>query len=337
MTSRALEGKTIDGRYHVTTILREDRDTTVFEATDTRVGTRIEIEALSSGLDAWSRAARALELRAAMSAEIGHPVVVAPHDVGVLDDGSPYVARGLRGGLSLDDRVCLAGPLAPADVLRIGLELLSALAAAHEKGICHGAIAPEHVIVVERDGVLLGVRLDGFGIEAPRVDDPSPLGFSRVAFVAPERLDAATSSASAPDVASDLFALAAVLHFALAGTSPQNARHSAGAFGVMPARISRALLRAMHPEPAHRYASAQEMIGMFLALRDVPAGAMHDDVMPPTRRAIPRDGRFIREEHTVTTTSLPDARAPHVQHVSHVPHVTDVSRVHAREARAKAG
>src|SRR5688572_22443731 len=101
MTSRALQGQRIDGRYDVTGILREDDDTAVFEATDARVGTRMEIEVLSARHDTWSPAARALELRAAMSAEVAHPAVVSPRDVGILDDGSPYVARARREGQTL--------------------------------------------------------------------------------------------------------------------------------------------------------------------------------------------------------------------------------------------
>jgi eukaryotic-like serine/threonine-protein kinase len=303
MTSRALEGKLIAGRYHVLGILRASEASTVFDATDTRVGTRLEVEVVADGLDAWSPAARAIELRAELSAAIDHPAIVAPRDVGLLDDNSPFVVRPRREGESLDDRICLGGPLAPTDVVRVGLELLSALAAAHEKGLPHGAIAPEHVVVTERDGVLLRVSLDGFGVDAPTVDDHSTLGFSRLAFVAPERLDAATSAAGAPTVASDLFALAAVLHFAATGTSPETARRGAGAFGLLPVRVARTLLRAMHPEPEHRYASAQEMLGMFLALRDLHASSVPDDIMPATQPANPLEARFVREELTTTSTS----------------------------------
>lgn len=270
MTSRALHGKVIDGRYRVTEVLRVSVSTTVYEAMDMRLSTHVEVEVLGDEHDAWSPAARAIELRAAISAEIGHRAIVAPRDAGLLDDGTPFVVRPRRDGQTLDDRICLGGPLPPADVVRLGLELLSALAAAHAKGFRHGAIAPEHVVVIERDGVVLGVTLEGFGLDAPKADDHSTLGFSHLAFVAPERLDAATAAASAPTVASDLFALAAVLYFAATGMSP--AGRGAGAFGLVPARISRALLRAMHPEPSHRYSSAQEMIAMFLALRGPFAG-----------------------------------------------------------------
>jgi eukaryotic-like serine/threonine-protein kinase len=297
---------TVEGRYHVGEILRETGRTTVFDALDARVGTRLELEVLTADDDAWSPSARALELRAAMNAEIAHPAVPLPRDVGLLEDGSPYVVRPRREGHTLEDRVCLGGPLAVADVIRVGLDLLSALAAAHEKGLKHGAVAPEHIVVVERDGLILGAKLDGFGCEAPKVDDHSTLGFSHLAFVAPERLDAATSTASAPSPASDLFALAACVHFAATGTSPSTARRGAGPFGIVPARLSRALLRAMHPEPAHRYASAQEMIGMLLTLRDLPPGEMVDDIVPATRPGRPTDGRFLREEnaeHTATITS----------------------------------
>lgn len=305
MTSRALTGKLLDARYHVARLLREDdtTSTSIFEAMDVRVGTRLEIEVLSAEHEAWSPAARALELRAGLQAELAHPSIVAPRDVGVLEDGSPYVVRARREGHTLDDRICLSGPLATIDVVRVALELLSALAAAHEKGVHHGAIAPEHVVVVERDSVLLGVALDGFGSDIPRIDDAAPLGFSRHAFVAPERLDAATSSDGAATVASDLYALAAVLVFAATGCAPETIHRGAGSFGLLPTRIARVLRRAMHPEPDHRFGSAQELIGTFLALRDEVNDAAEE---PLTRRAERSSGMFMPadyDEHTVTETS----------------------------------
>src|SRR6185503_910049 len=93
------------------------------------------------------------------------------------------------------------------------------IACAHDKDIVHGSLGPEHVFLVERDSVLLGVHLSGFGGGATRSDEDMPLGFSRIAFVAPERVEGGKV-----DEASDLYAIASILWFALTGRSPRTAR-----------------------------------------------------------------------------------------------------------------
>jgi serine/threonine protein kinase len=242
-------------------------------------------------------AARAVELEASASAEIDHPVVVAPRDVGVLTDGTPYVVRASREGTSLDDRICLGGPLPAADVVRLALDLLSALAAAHDKNMVHGALTPACVQVVDRESVILGVHLTGFGWDdgPEALECDVSLGFSRLSFVAPELRERGTLA----NVSSDLYAVAAILYFAATGSSPELARQGASAFGPLPSRIARVLLRAMHPDPTERFECAREMLHGFLLARERASSSMSSP------RSMFRSGVFPSVDETTEVAPGP--------------------------------
>ncbi len=270
-------GDTLGGRYLVTATVRETRSTVTLRAIDLRIGCEVDVEVVRAGIGPRTRSAQRLELDAQLASELAHPIVLPPRDLGVEDDGAPYVVTARPKGETLDDRVCLSGVLGRDDVIRIGLDLLAAIASAHDKGIVHGSLGPEHVYLVERDSVLLGVFLSGFGGGMARGDEDAPLGFSRMAFVPPERLESGKV-----DEASDLYALAGILWFALTGRSPRTARSEGPlAQSTHPPHV-RVLRKALRTEPTRRYGSAREMIHALLVARDAPAVAT-----TATRRSYP--------------------------------------------------
>src|SRR5690349_14359653 len=120
LESMAKVGDTLGGRYLLTATARETKSTITLRAHDLRIGCEVDVEVLRAGHSARSRPAKQLELDAQLASEIAHPIVLAPRDVGVEDDGTPYVVTARPRGETLDDRVCLSGVLAPNDVVRIG-------------------------------------------------------------------------------------------------------------------------------------------------------------------------------------------------------------------------
>lgn len=289
-SQRALEGRTLANRYLVVAPLRHGPSTLTYRATDLRLGRDVEVEVTRSEDGPASPASRALAIDAQLAAEIAHPSVVAPSDIGVLADGSPFVVFARPDSTTLAVRVLDHGPLDRADVLRVGVELLSALAAAHDKHILHGAISPEAVTVAIRESVVVGAWLGGFGILG-REDELSAAALARRAAAAPElALD------RCPTVASDLHALAYVLHVALTGRGPIAVHRELGLLTLaIPddanASLLRVLRRALHPKPARRFADARAMLRALLALRtaesaraSAAARSASLDDPPPTRR-----------------------------------------------------
>jgi eukaryotic-like serine/threonine-protein kinase len=272
--SRALTGRMLAERYLVGALLRETDIGTQFRGEDTRTGCAINIDVLRDGLDGESNAARILELDANTSCEIDHPNVVTPRDVGALEDGSPYVITNHRAGETLEDRVCARGAMPLGDAVRIGLDLLSVLAASHELGVTHGDLRPESIFLVQRDGLVLQTLVSGFGRRSGAADQP--FGFGDVAFMAPEL------AKGRPSAVSDLYACGAILYLAATGFPPYSAplgkdlsdtqqermlRAPVAFRPELPTSLVRVLVGALQRDASRRYASARDMLNALESVR----------------------------------------------------------------------
>src|SRR5207302_3245061 len=81
----------------------------------------------------------------------------------------PYLVMSFVAGRSLQERIDGEGPLQINEILRIGMQAASGLAAAHAQGLVHRDVKPANILLengVER------VRLTDFGL-ARAVDDAS--------------------------------------------------------------------------------------------------------------------------------------------------------------------
>src|SRR6476646_3411419 len=161
-------------------------------------------------LDTSSRQNLLQEARA--SSSLAHPNICTIYDVGEID-GDLYIVMELVEGKSLHG---LAGEmgLAAETVLRYGVQIASALARAHDRGIVHRdlkttniAVTPEGLVKVLDFG--LAKRVGGGILEAPTLSFSTVQGASSVsgtlAYMPPEVL-----RGDASDARSDLWALGVV-------------------------------------------------------------------------------------------------------------------------------
>jgi hypothetical protein len=144
----------------------------------------------------------------------GHPHVIDVYDAGMLPDGRPYMVMELCPGGSLNDEVRRNGPLSPASVCQIGVNLADALAAAHELGILHRDLKPANILI-NRYGV---VGIADFGL-ASIIAASGEQSVSREAltpaFAPPESFRAVE-----PSPAGDIYSMAATLYALMAGRPP---------------------------------------------------------------------------------------------------------------------
>lgn len=180
----------------------------VWRAFDEVLGRPVAVKLLAPTLltDARSRGRIQSEARAA--ALLSHPHIAQVYDFGHGPDGSPYVVMELVTGRSLEH----AGPLTTGEVLRLGAQLASALAAVHARGLVHRDVKPANVMLT--DG---GAKLVDFGISAVAGDhsDLSDEILGTPAYVAPERLCGLPTTA-----ATDVYALGMLLYRALTQRFP---------------------------------------------------------------------------------------------------------------------
>jgi serine/threonine protein kinase len=146
-------------------------------------------------------------------ARLNNPSIVAIYDVEEEAERF-WIIMELVDAESLGDVIRNYGPLPPEQVAAIGLELVEALTAAHQKGVLHRDVKPGNVLL-GRDG---RVRLTDFGIAATE-GDMTLTGTGALvgspAYIAPERIRGSSGSP-----ASDLWGLAATLYSAVEGTPP---------------------------------------------------------------------------------------------------------------------
>ena len=150
-------------------------------------------------------------LREARAAgRLNDPGVVTVYDV-VRDGGTTYIVMELIEATTLSDLVRDQGPLRQDVVARLAEHLLSALRAAHAAGVVHRDVKPSNIMMLSNGRV----KLTDFGI-AQSTDDPrlttSGMLVGSPVYLAPERLRGQDA-----DAGSDLWALGAVLFFAVEG------------------------------------------------------------------------------------------------------------------------
>jgi serine/threonine-protein kinase len=97
-------------------------------------------------------------------ANLRHPHVVRVADAGTLGDGTPFVVMERLAGMTLEE-MAGGGALSIAEVVAIVRGVGSALFAAHEAGIAHGAVRADNVFVAEPGGHGLAcLKLMDFGV-----------------------------------------------------------------------------------------------------------------------------------------------------------------------------
>jgi serine/threonine-protein kinase len=150
------------------------------------------------------------EREALAAAHIVHPNVAAIYRVGKRKDGSPYIAQEYIGAHSLTDVLQSSEVHTVDESTRTIISLAKALAAADAKGIVHGNVRPDNILI-ERDSGR--VVLTNFGIVGQQEADA---GLSDARYTSPEQLRGKAATA-----ATDIFSLSVIAHELLTGSVPE--------------------------------------------------------------------------------------------------------------------
>jgi eukaryotic-like serine/threonine-protein kinase len=145
-----------------------------------------------------------------LMARVRHPNVVSVFGAAV-HEGRPGIWMEFIHGQTLGHRVQADGPLAPDEVLRIGIALCDALAAVHAAQLIHQDVKPRNVIQEDSGRVVL---MD-FGAGLHRDDGDIDRISGTPVFMAPEVVLGAR-----PSVESDVYSLGVLLYYVLTGTYP---------------------------------------------------------------------------------------------------------------------
>ncbi len=181
------------------------------------------------------------EGKAAMRLEGEHVAKVL--DTGALDDGTPFIAMEFLRGEDLFDYVERRGALPVEQAARLVLQACVAMAEAHFAGVIHRDLKPHNLFVVG-SGDDASIKVLDFGLSKLLDDDGAFMTGTNDAlgsplFMSPEQM----RSSRDVDVRTDIWALGAVLYYAVTGDTPFRR-------GKLPDVIMRVMSKPYTPIPA---------------------------------------------------------------------------------------
>jgi serine/threonine protein kinase len=208
-------------------VLGEGGMGTVYEAEHLVIGRLVALKVLHPGFTSESEAVRRFRHEARAAGSIGHPNICEIYDVGELEDGGPYLVMERLHGETLADRIERDIALPLADVVDVALQVLSALAAAHEKGIVHRDVKPDNIFLAQRVGFAPLVKLLDFGISKNAALDDLRLTRTGAVMGTPYYMAPEQARGEFIDARIDLYAVGAVLYESLTGRRPFDANELA--------------------------------------------------------------------------------------------------------------
>ena len=241
------------GHYKIQSVIGYGGMGFVLAAMDTKLGREVALK-LASPHPLNDEAAIASFIREAkVAAEVRHENIVTIHSVEE-QGAQPFIVMERIEGLTLEEYVKKHGPMRPAEVMEVGLQIANGLAAAHAVGLTHHDIKPSNILLESqhrRKGFdtdarteSVRVKLTDFGL-AQSVSNPGQTLSPQVAgtpmYMSPEQ-----ASGSILDARSDLFSLGSVLYFLTSGRPP----FAPGAVSVVLRQVIEcqpASLRSMNP------------------------------------------------------------------------------------------
>src|SRR5687768_2017532 len=281
--------RVVAGRYALTDVLGRGGMGTVWLATDRVLERQVALKELTFSVELSDEERRILRERtmreARAAARLDHPCVTRVYDV-VEEGGKPWLVMERVSSRSLQEILENEGPLSPAAVATIGLDLLAALDAAHDAGIVHRDVKPSNVLVDPQGHACL----TDFGIATTTGDSSLTTQGALIgspSYMAPER---ANGEEPRPPV--DLWSLGATLYAGVEGRPPFDKGEAMATLMSVVSEHPAPMLRAgplepvlrglLTKDPTQRATAPQARRDLQAVLAGTPPGSP-----PPPRVAAP--------------------------------------------------
>lgn len=284
------------GDYEVQEVIGQGGMGIVLKALDPQLHRLVAIKVLAASI-AGSRTARSRFTREAQAAaSVSHDHIVPVHGVHETA-GLPYLVMQYVAGESLQARLDRTGPLEVEEIVRIGWQTTTGLAAAHTQGLIHRDIKPANLMLVaggewrvegEKDATVSSspstlhpppathVKITDFGLA--RMVDDAPLTQSGVVAGTPEYMAPEQARGEPVDHRADLFSLGSVLYALSTGVPPfrgatplsvlrQVSEQMPAPIRALnpdvPAWLETFIARLMAKDPADRFQSASQVASLL--------------------------------------------------------------------------
>jgi eukaryotic-like serine/threonine-protein kinase len=261
----------------------------VYKAKDTHLDRIVAIKVLPAGRAASAERRRRFVQEAKAASALSHPNIITVYDIDQ-QDGTDFIAMEYVAGNTLEQLI-RRKPLSTADVLKCGVQIADALAAAHAAGIVHRDLKPANVIVTD-EGL---VKILDFGLakltegsgdgdqetataqaETPGTEEGTILG--TVAYMSPEQAEG-----KKVDPRSDIFSFGSVLYEMITGRRAFKGETSLSTLSAIlkdepqpvrdvtrdvPRDLERVVARCLRKDPDRRFQTAADLKVALLELKE---------------------------------------------------------------------
>ena len=292
------------GRYVVRSKLGKGGMGEVYLARDSKLERKIALKVLPAEVATNPERMRRFVQEAKAASALNHPNIITIHEIDQTDDVH-FMATEFIDGETLRQRMRTL-PIKVNETIDIGVQICSALSAAHARGIVHRDIKPENVMV-RSDRI---VKVLDFGLaklservpvesvdtEAAThvVNTHAGVVLGTVAYMSPEQ-----ARGQSLDARTDIFSLGVVLYEMLAGCLPFRgetttdvlarlvddqeppplARYSQG----VPAELERIVAKALRKDRDERYQTSKDLLLDLQGLkRELEFERERERSLPPT-------------------------------------------------------
>ena len=319
-----LSGEVIDNRYELISLIASGGMATIYKATDRRLDRFVAVKIMHPHLANDEEFVNRFIREAKAIASLSHPNIVSIQDQGWNEGGTPavFIVMEYIDGFTLRELLNERGYLAPRELLKYLLPVVSALAQAHDLGINHRDLKPENILIA-KDG---RIKIADFGLargaslgSTMTIDSSVVLG--SVSYLSPEQVERGIS-----DSRSDIYSLGIMCFELLTGRKPYSGdtpiqiafKHvnervpapSLSRSGIPPS-LDALVLRATAPNPDQRQRNGAELLQELTKVREgldpKPPQPTLDLDLPPRTAAVKR--KSTRPEVRVGNTLVNKVRS----------------------------
>lgn len=279
-------GSSFGDRFQIERILGSGGMGSVYEATDLFRRKLVALKVLRFRREFIDDAGARFRREAEILSSLDHDNIVQILDYGYASDGTPWLTMELLEGETLRSRLERSGALSKEELVELLKAAASALGEAHERGVIHRDLKPEHFFLLPSGSLkLLDFGLSLSASSKRLTKKGAIVGTPR--YMAPEQILAASDAGAQADV----YALGIVAYESLAGVSPFNAEDHGQLLGAISqgrsvpliercpdvsARLSRVIERAIAPDEHDRFRTPVEFAETVAHIVETPE--------PPSKR-----------------------------------------------------
>jgi len=218
----ALEiGSIVADKFRIERVLAEGGMGLVVAATHIQLEQTVALKFFRGDLRSSGEPLLRFMREAKAAAQIKSEYVARVLDVGVTDDGTPYMVMEYLEGEGLE-KVVARGPMPIPAAVEYAIQACEGLAEAHARGIVHRDIKPSNLFLTERSPGWRTIKILDFGIskvslaQASNITTNLNLVMGTPCYMSPEQFQ----SAAGVDQRSDIWSLGSTLFEMLTGRPP---------------------------------------------------------------------------------------------------------------------